>query len=73
MPPTRPAVAVARDDVDEVVERLSARRCVGVEEPALIAARVGEADGRRDALTEGPVVISTPGVREFSSPRYEAP
>ena len=46
-------VAVARDDVDEVVERARARRCVGVEEPALIAARVGEADGRRDALTEG--------------------
>ncbi len=39
-------VAVARDDVDEVVERAGARRGIRIEEAPLVASGVGEADGR---------------------------
>ena len=45
-------VAVAGDDVDEVVERARAGCGVGVEQAALVARRVGEADGRREPLPE---------------------
>ena len=45
-------VAVARDHVDEVVERARARRGVRVEQAALVARGVGEADGRGEALAE---------------------
>ncbi len=45
-------VAVAGDDVDEVVERAGAGSGVRVEQAALETLGVGEADGRGDALAE---------------------
>ena len=45
-------VAVAGDDVDEVVERAGAGRGVRVEQAALEACGVGEADGGGEALAE---------------------
>ncbi len=45
-------VAVTGDHVDEVVERARAGSGLGVEQPALVARRVREADGGGEALTQ---------------------
>ncbi len=45
-------VTVRRDDVGVVVERARAGRCLRVEQAALETLRVGEPDGRREALAE---------------------
>ena len=47
-------VAIARDDVDVVVEGAGARGCVRVEQAALVAGGVGESDGRGESLAERP-------------------
>ena len=73
-------VAVAGDDVDEVVERARAGRGVRVEQAALEARRVGEADGGGEALAEraggdldavGVAVLGVAG--GLASPRCAAP
>src|SRR5690606_16443902 len=46
-------VAVAGDDVHEVVERALAGGSLGVEQAALVARRVREAHGRRETLAQG--------------------
>jgi hypothetical protein len=45
-------IAVARDDIHEVVERALARGSLGVEEAALVARCIREADGRGETLSE---------------------
>ena len=45
-------VAVGRDDVDEVVERRRAGRGIRIEQSALVAGRVREADRGRETLAE---------------------